>query len=261
MLRRTWFPSRKRSSPGLERPPAPPGLAGQQLRRGWVTPSLSGRTTLRGERRILVLHVPKTAGSSLRLMLAAHVPKERTFLSTGKHEWTGKSMTELRPYTLFVGHNFLEPLYLFPDDTWVTVLPVRDPLSWWQSFYKYARRRAEAAGTSEHPTVRLSMEEWLDSMSDQDLSNAQTSWLLARMRVMFDSPLSASSRISDTGMSLRDRPEAALELLDRLVDRVTVVGSQRTSTASISTFAKSWSGRLFMRRRRTTTSPGSRRRS
>jgi hypothetical protein len=203
--------------------PVAPELAGQQLRLGWVGPELRERVSFRGERRVLVLHVPKTAGSSLRKMLRSHVPKDQTFLSTGLHQWADRSAADLNRHTLFVGHSFLEPLYLFPDDDWVTVLPVREPVSWWRSYYTYRRQRHQESG-SQDPIVGLSFGDWVDSRSDLQLANPQASWLVERMRLMFDNPLCPPGRVSATGAVLRHDPGAAVQLLDRLVDRVTVVG-------------------------------------
>ena len=105
-----------------------PGLGRQQLHmdRSWhglvpdqATPS----------RRLLLLHVPKTGGTSLRLMLQDHVPAERRFLSTGDYQWADTSIRQRSRYELFVGHNFLEPLYLLPEEDWVTALLVREPMA------------------------------------------------------------------------------------------------------------------------------------
>lgn len=198
-------------------------MTGQRLRPGWVPATLSQRPGHEGTRRILILHVPKTGGSSLRRMLAAHVPEEQTFLSTGRHEWLDASIADLSAYRLFAGHQFLEPLYLFPHDRWVTILPVREPLAWWRSYYKYQRRRAQAKGI-DSPAGRLSMDAWLAGLDDHALSNPQSSWLLVRTRVMFDSPFQVEPRICDTAASLDQYPDRAIRMLDRLVGQVTVVG-------------------------------------
>ena len=200
----------------------PRGAGGQQLRSGAIPRSLREATSL-PQRRILIIHVPKTGGTSLRHMLADHVPAEQRFLSTGAHEWVGRSIAELRGFTLFSGHSYLEPLYLFPQDDWVTVLPVRDPVDWWRSYYTYTGEQMRSRGRLDEPVVRLPMGEWVDTARDANLSNGQTSWLLGRARVMFDSVV-ADGRTSDVGMSLRARPRAVLRLLDQLLARVTVVG-------------------------------------
>jgi len=199
-----------------------PSLAGQQFRieRRWAGPSSEDGPT----RRLLVLHVPKTAGTSFRQMLEAHVSRDLTFMSTGANEWANASVSDLGRYTLFVGHNFLEPLYMLPADDWVTVLPVREPLAWWRSFYTYTRGRYVAAGNMDHPMVRQSMGEWLDTCQPGHISNGQAAWLLARTRLMFDNPAVGAGRMSNTGVILRHRPVEAVQLLDRLLDQVTVLG-------------------------------------
>ena len=200
-----------------------PRMTGQRLRPGWAPASLTRRPNHDGTCRILILHVPKTGGSSLRLMLAAHVPEEQTFLSTGRHEWHNTSIADLSRYRLFTGHHFLEPLYLFPNDPWVTILPVREPLAWWRSYYKYQRRQAQAKGL-DRPATRLPMDAWLNGLNDQALSNPQSSWLLTRARVMFDSPFQVEPRIAGTAACLDQYPDRAVRVLDRLVSHVTVVG-------------------------------------
>ncbi len=209
-----------------------PGLGRQQLHmdRSWhglvpdqATPS----------RRLLLLHVPKTGGTSLRLMLQDHVPVERRFLSTGDYQWADTSIRGLSQYELFVGHNFLEPLYLLPGEDWVTALLVREPLAWWRSRYTYRRAMAMRAGDRHHPLLWQSMGQWIDGSTDAVLSNGQSSWLLARVRLMFDAvgagTIGSASRvgrdaISGTGRDLSRDPQAALDLLDRLLDHVTVLG-------------------------------------
>lgn len=215
-----------------------PGLGRQQLHmdRSWhglvpdqATPS----------RRLLLLHVPKTGGTSLRLMLQDHVPAERRFLSTGDYQWADTSIRQLSRYELFVGHNFLEPLYLLPGEDWVTALLVREPMAWWRSRYTYRRAMAMRAGDRHHPLLWQSMGQWIDGSTDGVLSNGQSSWLLARVRLMFDAVGSGSlgsadkvsrvsrvarDAISGTGRDVSRDPALALDLLDRLLDRVTVLG-------------------------------------
>ena len=213
-------------SPAAAEAPADP-YAGQRLHvRRWIDPAMREELQLTGQRRLLVLHVPKTAGTSLRLMLAAHVPKEQTYLGTGTHGWVGRSIADQHDYTLFAGHTFLEPLYLFPDDDWVTALTVREPVSWWRSYYRFRVKELTAVGRDDHPMVRLGMGGWMDSVGDGALANPQTSWLLARTRLMFDSAFSPEPTVvAASGDALRHRPELVVALQDRLLEAITVVGT------------------------------------
>ncbi|RJK93479.1 hypothetical protein [Vallicoccus soli] len=206
------------------RRPAGAVLDRQRLRDGWVPEGLQQRISHGDEPRMLIVHVPKTGGTSLRAMIRDHVPREETFLSTGNHNWTDRSISSLKGYRLFSGHNFLEPLYLFPRDRWVTVLPVREPMAWWRSYYKYTRQEVVRRGL-QHPMAEMTFGEWVDSVDDEDLSNPQTSWMFARMRIMFDGGLTPTGRIASTGASLKDRPRDVLDVLDRFLDRVTVLGT------------------------------------
>lgn len=196
--------------------------AGQLLRPGWLPRAI--RDHVRADRRrLLVIHVPKTGGSSLRVMFEEHVPPERTFVSTGAHEWVGRSAADLSPMQLFVGHQFLEPLYQFPEDEWVTALAVRDPLAWWRSWYKYHRRQDDLAPGPA--TMPQTFGAFVDANSDLELSNPQASWLLARTRVMFDNPRSRADRITDTGIRRHGDTGPTMDLLDPLLDRVTALGT------------------------------------
>ena len=199
-----------------------PGLGRQQLHidhagYGLVPGEIS-------QRRLLLVHVPKTGGTSLRLMLADHVPPERTFLSTGAYQWADSSIRALAGAELFVGHNFLEPLYLLPDQEWVTMLMVREPIAWWRSWYTYRRTQAIMGGDRASRLRRQNLGEWIDGCSDTMLSNGQASWLLARVRLMFDNPMLPLDAISRSGAHLGRDPEVALDILDRLLDRISVLG-------------------------------------
>lgn len=173
---------------------------------------------------MLVVHVPKTGGTSLRRMLAAHVPPGEVFLSTGQLEFADQSIRQLSRYTLFVGHNFLEPMYLLPDEQWTTLLAARDPVAWWRSLYSHTRQRALEAGLTEHAHVTMSMGQWVDSRTDEQLSNGQTSWLLARTRIMFDSRLARAASASSTVAESYRRSGQLVDLLDMLLERITVLG-------------------------------------
>lgn len=212
--------------PGLRPRVAPePWYADQILRRDrWIPEEIRLRQTKPGMKRLLILHSPKTGGSSLRRMFQKHVPANRTMLATGQHEWMQHSAQGTRDIQLFVGHQFLEPLYRYPEDPWVTVLPAREPLSWWRSWYKYRRGLLHAARDFTDPLTVLTMSEWVDSRRDVELSNPQASWLLTRTRVMFDSVVASPGAMASSGASLWESPAQAVELLGRLIGAVTVLG-------------------------------------
>jgi hypothetical protein len=204
---------------------APAWWAGQQLRRDtWVPEGPFADLAAPALRRLLILHSPKTGGSSLRTMFAEHVPPERTVFASGAHQWTTHSPHDTRAAEVFVGHQFLEPLYRYPDDDWVTVLAVREPLSWWRSWYTWRRGLLQRAGAFSDPISVLSMSEWVDGRSDTELANPQASWLLARTRLMFDSVAARPGRIAALGGALWSSPGAAVDVLSRLLDTVTVLG-------------------------------------
>lgn len=218
--RRSWLSENEISSLSRDR------LADQQINVSqWVSKEMrdSGWGTNDGEPRILLLHVPKTGGTSLRKMLQAHVSSKLTFLSTGHHQWLDRSPSELSRYKLFVGHNFLEPVYVLPELRWITVLPVRDPMSWWQSFYKF-RRGQVASDWREDRITELTFDEWVSSQADQRLSNPQSSWLLTRIRIMFDSPFVPQGVIASSINGADVKGSALVDLLERMIGSVTVLG-------------------------------------
>ena len=215
--------ARSTAAAGTEGPAALAGLVGQRLRsdRSWHDLTEEHDDP---RRRLLMVHIPKTGGTSLRRMLADHVDPDRVFLSTGRFEWADVSVRRLSHFELFVGHVFLEPLYMLPDAEWTTVLTVREPSAWWQSMYSARRARALREGDTDHPTARHSMGRWLDTRRDEQISNGQTSWLLARIRIMFDSRFAEPNRITGFASELDGRPAQLVGLLDELLERVTVLG-------------------------------------
>jgi hypothetical protein len=70
----------------------------------------------------------------------------------------------------------------------------------------------------------MTMDEWIASQTDTALSNPQASWLLHRMRVMFDSRISPEGHMNGTAASLRLNGELLADLLNSLLDAVTIVG-------------------------------------
>jgi hypothetical protein len=202
------------------------GLADQQINPSqWVSREMreTGWGDGDAEPRVLLLHVPKTGGTSLRKMLQAHVSSKLTFLSAGNHQWLERSPRELSQYRLFVGHNFLEPLYVLPDLRWITVLAVRDPTAWWRSYYKF-RRQQVASDWRQDRITEMTFDEWVSSQADNKLSNPQASWLLTRIRIMFDSSFAPRGVIASSIGSADAQGPGLVELLERMIGSVTVLG-------------------------------------
>ena len=208
------------SSPSRDR------LADQQINVSqWVSDEMRdiGWGNSDGEPRILLIHVPKTGGTSLRRMLHAHVSSKHTFLSSGNHQWLELSPSELSRFKLFVGHTFLEPLYVLPDSRWITVLAVREPVAWWQSFYKF-RRGQVASDWREDRITGMPFDEWISSRTDRELSNPQSSWLLTTIRIMFDSAFVPQGVIASSIGGANLEGSSLVELLERMIGSVTVLG-------------------------------------
>jgi hypothetical protein len=200
-------------------------LADQQINvNQWVSKGMRDVGTNGDEEpRILLIHVPKTGGTSLRRMLQEHVSSEETFLSSGKHQWLETTPNELNRFRLFVGHNFLEPIYMLPAKRWITVLAVRDPLSWWRSFYKFRRNEVSTDWRGDG-IAKLSFNRWVARQPDVRLSNPQTSWLLTRIRIMFDSSLAPQGVMSSFIGNLHLSGSILVEVLERMIGAITVVG-------------------------------------
>jgi len=112
---------------------------------------------------------------------------------------------------------------VLPEVRWITVLAVRDPMSWWRSFYKF-RRRQVASDWREDPITELSFDEWVGSQSDRRLSNPQSSWLLTRVRIMFDSAFASQGVLAASVGSTEVNGSSLVELLERMIGSVTVLG-------------------------------------
>lgn len=211
-----------RTGGGVRTRPVPPPADAPGL-------ALSGRWRPRGlgepgRRRLLLLHVPKTGGSTLRMMIADHVPAEETFLSTGRHQWIEASVRDMQRCSAFLGHSFTVPLAMLPEDEWVSVLPVREPVAWWTSWYTYHRQRARPLGLEE-TFGRLTMDEWLRSTPDSELRNPQSSWLLSRHVLTWDHPGVRPGRLTDTALAAGADADVLVRGVEELVARASVVGT------------------------------------
>ena len=100
------------------------------------------------ERPIVFLHLPKTAGQSIRMLLRRSFPKRLMFPGQVDGHLPTYSRSDLRSYSLFAGHFSWALLDCLGDDAlFFTVL--REPASRIISFYTFLRRQAEAMSPSQ----------------------------------------------------------------------------------------------------------------
>ena len=89
--------------------------------------------------RVYFVHIPKTAGVTLKAFLENNVPYDQTL---AVDEWDARRLTstELGAYTLFSGHYASEVLEALatPPDVMLTL--VRDPVSRFRSWWAHCRR-------------------------------------------------------------------------------------------------------------------------
>jgi len=101
-------------------------------------------------RPIIFLHLPKTAGQSVRIFLQNAFPRRSMFPGQIDHHLAMHSRSDLRQYDLFSGHFSWSALdCLGPDSFVFTVL--RDPAERLISFYRFMRRQgAQLAPETRH---------------------------------------------------------------------------------------------------------------
>lgn len=94
-------------------------------------------------RPIVFLHLPKTAGQSVRMFLNASFPKRLLFPGQLDSHLALYSVSDLRQYSIFAGHFSWAMLDCLGEQTlFFTIL--REPDQRILSFYRYLRRQAES---------------------------------------------------------------------------------------------------------------------
>lgn len=93
--------------------------------------------------KICFLHIPKTAGTSLRKMLRDNYHIQDVFNGNTMLDYEGKTKNDLQDYKLFLGHLFyFRALQILPDDvTYITLL--RNPIDRVISLYYFWRRHSD----------------------------------------------------------------------------------------------------------------------
>lgn len=102
--------------------------------------------------RLVFLHLPKTAGTSLRAALARHFRPEEVFRPEGLADW-GEALADPGRYRFWAGHMPFSLVALIPPPVFVVTL-LRDPVERILSLYTFWRRHADPA----RPHLRVAME-------------------------------------------------------------------------------------------------------
>lgn len=128
-------------------------------------------------RPVVILHIPKTAGTSLRRMIQEHYQPEDIFYIYGEDSkyTTFEDFRKLTPeekatYRIFMGHiPFNQKLFAGLDPLYVTML--RDPVERILSYYHHVMQREEWKGRE------LSLLKYIETSDDKQLSDHQVRML------------------------------------------------------------------------------------
>ena len=99
-------------------------------------------------RPIVFLHLPKTAGQSVRLFLNRAFPKRLVFPGQTDGHLAMHSRSDLRQYSIFAGHFSWSLLDFLGSEAMVFTI-LRDPALRIISFYRYLRTQAEALSSEQ----------------------------------------------------------------------------------------------------------------
>ena len=131
---------------------------------------------------LIFIHLPKTAGTSLRKTIQINYRPGELFFMYGKNP-DFHSMKELKQldqnrfaqYKIIMGHfPFSKKLFPFEDRRFVTIL--RDPVRRVISYYRHVMSRDEWKGRE------ISLQEYIESSGDIQLRNHQTRLLSGMKR-------------------------------------------------------------------------------
>ena len=125
-------------------------------------------------RPVVILHIPKTAGTSLRRMIQEHYQTEEIFYVYGDDSTftTFDDFKKLAPeekaaYKIFMGHiPFNQNFFSGLNPIYITIL--RDPVERVLSYYHHVMQRQEWKGKD------VSLLKYIEISEDRQLSNHQT---------------------------------------------------------------------------------------
>ena len=140
------------------------------------------------ERRqpIVVLHIPKTAGTSLRRLIQENYPSEDIYYIYGEDsqfttlkDFNKLTIEEKSNYKIFMGHiPFNQKLFAHLQPTYITML--RNPIDRVLSYYHHVMQR------EEWKEKNISLLKYIENSNDSQLSNHQTRMLTGFPKVPID---------------------------------------------------------------------------
>jgi hypothetical protein len=110
--------------------------------------------------RLYNWHVPKTGGSSLRVMLEGHFPEDQCFSGHDVRALSRLPLARLRAMRFFSGHFGPAVPRLLTDVPLVTVTLLREPVAHAASWYGQIRRHGPTGHVASDLARRLSFDEW-----------------------------------------------------------------------------------------------------
>lgn len=155
---------------------------------------------------ILFLHLPKTAGTSLRNLFVKHLGEER--VSKGLNMRLDEALVHYADLNAICGHFHAEQGQPLPADR-VSITVLRDPIDRFLSYFYF--RKFDAQNHAVDQRVRsMDIEQFIDELTNRDLDelNIQTSLLY---------PLGTES------MAMLSWPERVIAA-KRAIDRIDYVG-------------------------------------
>ena len=126
---------------------------------------------------VVILHIPKTAGTSLRKLIQENCPPEDIFYIysedsqfTTMQDFNKLTLEEKSKYKIFMGHISFNPK-LFAGLSPVYITMLRDPVERVLSYYHHVMRRNEWKGRN------ISLLKYIETLGDGQISNHQTRML------------------------------------------------------------------------------------
>jgi hypothetical protein len=110
--------------------------------------------------RLYNWHVPKTGGSSLRVMLEGHFPEDQCFSGHDVRALSRLPLARLRAVRFFSGHFGPAVPRLLTDVPLVTVTLLREPVAHAASWYGQLRRHGPTGHLASDLARRLSFDDW-----------------------------------------------------------------------------------------------------
>jgi hypothetical protein len=146
---------------------------------------------------LYVWHIPKTAGTSLREMLAVHFPPERFCGSLTLSELYRLSPARLRSFSVIAGHFGPVVPRLLGAVPMVSATLVREPVATVASVYREWRYRGPEGHNQTLLSQRLPFEEWCHHEDSRQLWSNPQARALALTRIVSPWPVSPEAPEGD----------------------------------------------------------------